>query len=72
MPFFAQYNLFGENVYMCYDYVHLDNLSNISAYQNHNVQQCKIPNLVKDTNSLKPCLLSALCKSLYVYDNLVN
>ena len=40
--FFAQYNLFGANVYMCYDYVHLDNLSDISAYRNHNVQQCKM------------------------------
>ena len=29
---FAQYNLFGANVYMCYDYMHLDNLSDISAY----------------------------------------
>ena len=38
---FAQFNLFGANVHMCYDYVHFDNLSNISAYQNHNVQQCK-------------------------------
>ena len=27
----------GANVYMCYDYVHLDNLSDISAYRNHNV-----------------------------------
>ena len=41
MPFFAQYNLFGANVYMCYDYVHLDNLSDISAYRNHIVQLCK-------------------------------
>ena len=39
---FVQYNLFGANVYMCYDYVHLDNLSDISAYRNHNVQQCKM------------------------------
>ena len=23
----------GTNVYLCYDYVHLDNLSDISAYQ---------------------------------------
>ena len=28
--------------YMCYDYMHLDNLSDISAYRNHNVQQCKM------------------------------
>ena len=40
--FFAQYNLFGTNVYVCYNYVHLDNLSYISAYRNHNVQQCKM------------------------------
>ena len=39
---FAQYNLFGVNVYICYDYVYLDNLSDISAYRNHNVQQCKM------------------------------
>ena len=37
--FFAQYNLFEEKVYMCYDYVHLDNLSNISTYRNHNVPE---------------------------------
>ena len=24
---------FGANVYMCYDYVHLDNLSDITAYR---------------------------------------
>ena len=41
MPVFAQYNLFGPNVYMCYD-VHLDNLSDISAYRNYDVQQCKM------------------------------
>ena len=34
--------MFGENVHMCYDYAHLDNLSDISAYRNHNVQQCKM------------------------------
>jgi hypothetical protein len=28
--------------YMCYDYVHLDNMSDISAYRNPNVQQCKM------------------------------
>ena len=27
---------------MCDDYVHLDNLSDISAYRNHNVQLCKM------------------------------
>ena len=40
--FLGQYNLFGANVHMCYDYVHLDNLSDISAYRNHNVQQRKM------------------------------
>ena len=30
------------NVSMCYDYVHLDNLSDISAYRIHNVLQCKL------------------------------
>ena len=42
VPFFAQYILFGANVYVCYDYVHLDNLSDIGAYRNHNVQQYKM------------------------------
>ena len=33
----------GEGMeHFCYDYVHLDNLSGISAYRNHNVQQCKM------------------------------
>ena len=40
MTFFTQYNLFGANVYMCYDYVHLDNLSDVSAYRNHNIFLC--------------------------------
>ena len=42
---FAQYNLFGANVYMCYDYVHLGNLSDItiSAYRNHNIFLCPVP-----------------------------
>ena len=29
--FFAQYNLSGADVYTCYDYVHLGNLSDISV-----------------------------------------
>ena len=37
---FAQYNLFRANVYMCYEYVHLANLSDMSVYRNHKVQQC--------------------------------
>ena len=37
---------------MCYDYVHLDNLSDISAYRNHNVQQCKMQIPLKDTYGL--------------------
>ena len=27
MPVFSQYSLFGANVYMCYDYVYLDNFA---------------------------------------------
>ena len=42
VPSFAQYNLFGANVYMCFGYVLLDNLSDISVFRNHNVQQCKM------------------------------
>ena len=38
----TRYNMFGANVYMCYDYVHLDNMSDISAYWNHDVQLCKM------------------------------
>ena len=34
--------LTNMNIYMCYDYVHLDNLSDISSSRNHNVQQCKM------------------------------
>ena len=26
--------------FSCYEYVHLDKLSDISAYRNHNVQKC--------------------------------
>ena len=37
-----QYNLFGAKVYMCHDSVQLDNLSDISAYRNHNIQVCKM------------------------------
>ena len=42
--YFAQYNLFGAciHLYTCYDYMHLDNLSDISAYRNRNVQQYKM------------------------------
>ena len=37
---FAQFYLFGTNVYiMCYDYVHLDKLSDISAYRNRHIMQ---------------------------------
>ena len=66
---FAQYNQFGGNVFMCYGYVHLDNLSDISAYRNHNVQcEMQIP---KDTYGLKSCLLFALRKSLYQYISVI-
>ena len=52
VPFFAQYNLFGANVYMCYDYVHFDNLSDIIAYRNHNVQLCKMQNPYVTTDNV--------------------
>ena len=70
VPFFAQYNLFGANVYICYDYVHLDNLSDtlIETTTGSNVK-CKSHN-----RHIRPkiVLLSALRKSLYVYDSVVN
>ena len=31
--FCAVHPVLGANVYTCYDYVHLDNLSDISAYR---------------------------------------
>ena len=69
MPFFAQYNLFGANVNMCYDYVHLDNLSDISAYRNHNVQLCKMQNIrFKFVGSVY--YLHYINR--YVYDSVVN
>ena len=59
----------------CYDYVHLDSLSDISAYRTVVKQQrtaMKNANLVKDTYGLNSFILSALRKSLYVYDSVVN
>ena len=61
----------GANIYMCYDHVHLDNLSDISAYQTTTYSNIKCKS-VKDTYGLKSCLLSALRKSVYVYDSVVN
>ena len=58
-----------------YDYVHLDSLSDISAYRTVVKQQRTAmtnANVVKYTYSLKSFILSALCKSLYVYDSVVN
>ena len=69
---FRAVNLFGANVYTCHGYAHLDNWSDIlvlietTTYSN---VKCKSR---KDTYGLKPRLLSALRKSLYVYDSLVN
>ena len=54
MQFFAQCNLFGANVYMCYDYVHLENLSDISAYRNHNVILYPVPNQLQ-SRGVSPC-----------------
>ena len=59
VPFFAQYNLFGANVHMCYDYVHLDNLSDISGYRNHNVFLCPIPNQLQ-SHGVSPCIVTHL------------
>ncbi|KAK2183175.1 hypothetical protein NP493_321g02003 [Ridgeia piscesae] len=59
------------NVYMCYDYVHLYNLSDISAFETTTYSNVKCKSL-KDTYCLKSCLLSAVRKSLYVYDSVVN
>ena len=66
--FCAVQPVWGKRIH---DYVHLENLSHISAYRNHNIQQCKMQ-IPYDIYGLKSCLLSALCKSLYVYDSVVN
>ena len=66
MPFFAQYNLFEANVYMCYENVHLGNLSDISAYRNHNVFLCPVPNQLQP-RGVSPCIvthLQALCPAM--------
>ena len=62
-------------MYMCYDYVHLDTLSDITANRNVVKPQCTAmqnANRVKDTYGLKLFLLSVLHESLYVYDTVVN
>ena len=45
---------------LCYDYVHLDNLSDISAYRNHKVQQCKMQ-IPQKTHGLKLWGVSIIC-----------
>ena len=75
MPSYAQYNMFRANVYMCYEYVHLDTLADISAYQTvvkPQRQQCKCK--PRKRHRLKSFILPVLRKPLYVYDsvNAVN
>ena len=56
---------------MYYDYVHLDNLSDVSAYRNHNVQQWKNANQLQ-SRGVSPCIvtqLQALLTSLAMIDN---
>ena len=55
---------FGANVYMCNDYVHLDNLSDINAYRTVMQPQRTAMYNANPVNSLKSCILSALRKSL--------
>ena len=58
-------------LYMCYDYEHLDNLSDISAYRNHNVQLCKI----RKKHIRLTCVGSVYYLhyiNRYVYDTVVN
>ena len=62
--FVAQYNVFGANVYVCYDYVHLDNLSDISAYRNHNVFLCRVPSQFQSRGVL-PCIVTHLQAGLF-------
>ena len=51
---------------MCYENVHLDNLSDISAYRNHNVFLCAVPNQ-RQSRGVSPCIvthLQALCPAM--------
>ena len=60
----AIFSTVGENVYMCYDYVHLDNLSDISAYRNHNEFLCPVPNRLH-SRGVSPCIVTHLQALLY-------
>ena len=60
---FAQYNVFKANVYMCYDYVHLDNLADISSYRNHNVFLCPVHNQLQ-SRGVSPFIVTRL-QALY-------
>ena len=53
---FAQYNLFGANVYMCYDYVHLDNLSVLIETTTYSNVKCKCRK-----RHIRPKIMSILC-----------
>ena len=60
---------------MCYDYVHLDNLSDISAYRNHNVQLCKMQNPYKKKHIRLKFVGSVYYVryiNRYVYDSVIN
>ena len=58
---------------MCYDYANLHNLSDISAYRNHNVQLCKMQNPEK---YIRLKFLGSVYYlhyiNRYVYDSVVN
>ena len=58
---------------MCYDYVHLD-LSDISAYRNHNVQLCKMQNHTHIRLKFEGSVyyLHYINRYVYVYDSVVN
>ena len=57
---------------MCYDYVHLDNLSDICAYQNHNVQLCKIRKKKHIRLKFVRSVYYLHYINRYVYDSVVN
>ena len=67
--------VYEANVYLCYDYMHLDTLSDINVYRSvakPQRTQMENANRAKDTHGLKSFILHALRKSLYIYDNEVN
>ena len=53
----------GAHVYMCYMYVHLDNLSDINGHRTV-VKQQRTANPIKDTYGLKSCIFFSLRKSI--------